>query len=572
MNYFRTLLLLFFCLKLSTGLSQILPPTLDCIRGDTLYWTPENNNCGPFVSTDVFFSPNPAGPYSLLASISDPGATSFHHPAMGDAYYFLQSNYNCPGQTPIPSDTINNLPPAITTLEKVSVQSDGVLVSWYDNMDQKTVAYIIYRSTDQGTLPIDTVFGGLEYLDRSAMAGQKTETYYVLAMDQCGNTGFFDMPHKTVHLTTKVNFCEQYIELNWNNYSGWQNGTESVQIWLGLDGAPLAFEHQVQLTDTLAYVTGIDDNREYCIAISAKENGRDVRSFSNMVCAISDVITPVDQLKIRNVSVNQNGDIDILWNHSSNADIKVLQVLKAGQNEPFVLLQDYSSQRPNSDDVNTTDTDTDVQNQVYEYQIESTDECDETVTSNNFSSILLEVQSDMPEQNDIEWTPFQASGRVLIGYQLCRINESGMSVTLYETEDGPLNFTEIIDPTEGSNSCYVVKAIHTDINSADTLESRSNLACIEPQIGLYIPNAFVPGGVNSIFRPVPTFDNSLINYRMQIFNRWGGLVFESEDINHGWDGRQNGSMLDPGVFFYLVTFEQPGGKTEMRTGTIHLIR
>lgn len=111
MNYFRTLLLLFFCLKLSTGLSQILPPTLDCIRGDTLYWTPENNNCGPFVSTDVFFSPNPAGPYSLLASISDPGATSFHHPAMGDAYYFLQSNYNCPGQTPIPSDTINNLPP-----------------------------------------------------------------------------------------------------------------------------------------------------------------------------------------------------------------------------------------------------------------------------------------------------------------------------------------------------------------------------------------------------------------------------------------------------------------------------
>ena len=109
-------------------------------------------------------------------------------------------------------------------------------------------------------------------------------------MDQCGNTGFFDMPHQTMHLTTEINFCEQYIELNWNNYGIWQNGTQNVQIWLGLDGAPLTFEHQVQLTDTLAYITGIDDGREYCLAMFSKEIGRDVTSFSNTVCAISDVI------------------------------------------------------------------------------------------------------------------------------------------------------------------------------------------------------------------------------------------------------------------------------------------
>lgn len=571
MNYIKVFLLFLSCLALSEGSSQILPPTPDCIRGDTIYWSSASNSCGNFVSTDIFYSNNPAGPFTPLTSITDPNITSFYHPAMGDAYYYLQANHNCPGESPIPSDTINNLPPAITTLEKVTVQQDGVMVTWYDNFDQKTVGYIIYRSTQQGTIPIDTVFGVLQYLDQTALADQKSETYYVLAMDQCGNTGFFDMPHQTIFLSTEVNFCEQYIELNWNNYSGWQNGTESVQIWLGLDGAPLAFEHQVQLTDTLAYITGIDDDRQYCISITAKEIGRDVRAFSNTVCITSDVITPVDQLQIRNVSVNQNGDIEVSWRHNSNADIKTLELQRAVQNDPLGLIHDYSNSRPQQDDVQLEDSEVNTSSEIYYYQLKSMDECEETVISNEFYSVLLRARSGT-EENELSWSPFKATSRVLAGYQVCRIDPNGNETSIYEGSGPELSLTDPIDPTETTEQCYVVKAFHTNASGLDTLVSRSNIACIKPEIGLYVPNAFAPNGVNNVFRPVPTLISAINNYHLQIFNRWGGLVFESGNIDFGWDGRQNGSLLEPGVFFYLITFDQPGGETEQKAGTVHLIR
>lgn len=508
----------------------------------------------------------------LLASVADPNATSYHHPAVGDAYYYLQVNHDCPGLNSIPSDTMNNLPPAVTTLEKVTVQSDGVLVTWYDNMDQKTVAYIIYRSTEQGTMPIDTVFGALQYLDQTAMANARSENYYVLAMDQCGNTGTFDMPHQTIHLTTEVNFCDQYIELNWNNYTGWQNGRENVQIWLGLDGAPLVFEHQVQLSDTLAYITGIDDNREYCIAIVSKENGRDVRSFSNTVCVFSDVITPVDRLEIRNVTVNMAGEIEILWDLNSDADISELYINRGLKNSSLALWEDLSSNLPSSDMVVSVDRAASTQDEVYYYQLETVDNCGTNTTSNEFYSLLLRANSSVPGENQLSWSPFDAQNRTLVGYQLCRIEADGTETSIYESSSGPLNYQDFVSPTDGLDLCYVIKATHMNSSNTDTLVARSNIACLKPQVGLYIPNAFVPAGQNSIFQVYPTVASSLQNFSMQIFNRWGGRVFESRDVNYGWDGNQDGKPLNPGVFFYLVSYDQPDGKSEKRTGTVHLIR
>jgi len=90
MRYFKTFFLLFASFFVSRSFAQILPPQLDCIRGDTIFWTPVVNNCGAFVSTDIFYSASPGGTYNLLIQITDPNVTSFHHPVMGDAYYYLQ--------------------------------------------------------------------------------------------------------------------------------------------------------------------------------------------------------------------------------------------------------------------------------------------------------------------------------------------------------------------------------------------------------------------------------------------------------------------------------------------------
>ena len=72
---------------------------------------------------------------------------------------------------------------------------------------------------------------------------------------------------------------------------------------------------------------------------------------------------------------------------------------------------------------------------------------------------------------------------------------------------------------------------------------------------VYVPNAFSPdfNGYNDYFRP---YSNCVLeNYSMKIFNRWGALVFESADVDTGWDGRFKGKDIGEGVYVYLLEFQ-----------------
>jgi gliding motility-associated-like protein len=72
---------------------------------------------------------------------------------------------------------------------------------------------------------------------------------------------------------------------------------------------------------------------------------------------------------------------------------------------------------------------------------------------------------------------------------------------------------------------------------------------------IFIPNAFTPNGdgLNDTFRAYSRCP--ITYYRMLIYNRWGELLFESHDIEEGWDGRKNGKMCQGDAYVYLITFK-----------------
>jgi len=77
---------------------------------------------------------------------------------------------------------------------------------------------------------------------------------------------------------------------------------------------------------------------------------------------------------------------------------------------------------------------------------------------------------------------------------------------------------------------------------------------IQPDWSIYIPNAFTPNGDgnNDTFLPK---GYGIIDYKMYIFNRWGDMIFESDDISKGWDGKvQNGSgqLCQQDVYVYKI--------------------
>jgi len=88
---------------------------------------------------------------------------------------------------------------------------------------------------------------------------------------------------------------------------------------------------------------------------------------------------------------------------------------------------------------------------------------------------------------------------------------------------------------------------------------------------LDVPNAFTPGrfGQNSIVK-VQGFGISSLIFR--IYNRWGQLVFESNDPNLGWDGNFRGNPQPMDVYAYTVEATFFDGTRTSKKGDITLIR
>jgi gliding motility-associated-like protein len=88
---------------------------------------------------------------------------------------------------------------------------------------------------------------------------------------------------------------------------------------------------------------------------------------------------------------------------------------------------------------------------------------------------------------------------------------------------------------------------------------------------VYIPEAFTPNndGINDVFTLSATGQD---DFEMQIFNRWGEMVFQSQDPTQGWDGRlSDGSPAPSGVYVVRVMLILAGEvfQTEVQELTLY---
>lgn len=88
---------------------------------------------------------------------------------------------------------------------------------------------------------------------------------------------------------------------------------------------------------------------------------------------------------------------------------------------------------------------------------------------------------------------------------------------------------------------------------------------------VYVPNTFTPNGdgVNDVMY---ARSNVILEIDFNIYDRWGQLVFHTDDITKGWDGVFNGKPCNPDVFGYYVKFKCNNGKESFKKGNITLIR
>jgi gliding motility-associated-like protein len=571
------LMLLFGSFFTAIGQAQVAPPDFLCVKGDTLFWDLPTNSCGPFNSYDIYFSINAGGPFSPLAAVTDPAKDFYFHPNPGGEtrYYYLVSNYDCPGQNAPASDTLDNRPPEISPIRKVSVEGGQVLVSWTPSPSPEVLAYVIYRETSIGVVPIDTVYSGTTYLDTQAAPGSQPESYFVNALDGCGNTSIFDAPHNTIFLEYAVNPCNQTIELDWNPYLNWTNGVAGQELWVGVNGAAPSLFTALDAGATAHSFGNVVDGDTYCFFIRAKEQATGEESNANEVCVVADVVRPMKDFYVKNATVTTAGTVEISWGWDTAAEINTVDILQAGQNGAYQVVSSMPAQLPLSPTGTYEDLGSMPGGGKLFYKIQTTDNCDTVVQSTYGSTIFLSGTSLAGNINQLNWTALDIENAGPVSYELYR-SVSGTEAKIASLSAADTAYADAFDPADfgGTSACYYVVAKGTltlPDGSQTSILSRSNTVCVEQPLRIYVPNAFAPNGINQEFRPL-IVPEDVADYELLIFNRYGEQLFVSSAPGDGWGGKKNGKLLPQGVYVYRIKVVQSSGQEELRTGTVLLLR
>lgn len=137
----------------------------------------------------------------------------------------------------------------------------------------------------------------------------------------------------------------------------------------------------------------------------------------------------------------------------------------------------------------------------------------------------------------------------VIGYRLY-YSETNAGIPKEEARfDGRYDTVYNHIPPNTLTGCYYVTAV----DSAGNESVPSVRLCLDECSNYILPNVFSPNndGENDIYRPFRTSYVERVD--MKIFNRWGLLVFETEDPDINWDGKLTGSdqLVSPGVYYYI---------------------
>jgi PKD repeat protein len=132
------------------------------------------------------------------------------------------------------------------------------------------------------------------------------------------------------------------------------------------------------------------------------------------------------------------------------------------------------------------------------------------------------------------------------------------------------------------NTWYTITLTGWTEHNCMAVDSIVNAVFVRGEGRIKYPNVFYPNisgptggnlsGIsnfdNTVFRP---YRDGVVEYHLQIFNRWGELVFETQDLNQGWDGYYKGRLARQGVYVWRVDGKYSNGLPFEKKGDVTLL-
>jgi len=291
-----------------------------------------------------------------------------------------------------------------------------------------------------------------------------------------------------------------------------------------------------------------------------------------------------DWVYLRYATVENNEHVVLTWTVGNDAPISKFKILRSTDDSFYETIGENIQNGDFKPSTFFIDTTADFNAQSYFYKIRVCDSCgvDRLASENIARTIHLSgIPGITGNANDLSWNHYEGWDFGNSGIDFYKIfrkvngTDNGIDDPLFPSETTYLDEVSAFSTSEGVFNYYIVAYEKDGNNGFETFKdfSISNEIEIKQETRAILPNAFTPGRLpDDKFKPILAFID-IDGYSLAIFNKWGQLIFITEDPSgDGWDGKFKGELVPSDSYVYQLKYRTPQGQNLEKMGTVTVIR
>jgi len=576
----QRLLILFLLFKsaLSFGLDKAPEIRRVCMDNNTsmatIFWQKTIDNCSSFNRFNIYYQQNNSGwvLFKKETNINVISADFFVADKNSTWTFKIVAYTGCNGIDSFASNTlaIDQTPPENMGIDSLSFErsSQKLLVGWKSNPSKDTKGYRLYtynNSVNSKIIDTSSTEALLKTFDKS-----NPSELSIASFDSCNLFTPISGSQKAVYLNGKIDTCAKTISLSWNLYMGWPASKQ--YLVLDLNNIGYRISKELTLEETNLTINNITLGDNLCYYIRTEQINSRITSSSNTICFATRKLKVPKFNYISNVTVDNNTAIKIslLSDLDADTDSILLEREVNGLNGYKPLFKYKANEISTSFD--QYDYSANFNSFYYSYRVKTIDKClNQSSISNIGRSIYLTNPFVLKNIWHFTWNTYSGWEKG-IETQEIETSDNRFTWNIFKTESPNVETLKYSEESLTSDSlCFRVINKEELNNNNTSSTSISNIQCIYSIKDFYFPGTINPNSHNNTFR-IYGIGLDKTRAKMEIFNRWGEKIFETTDLETGWDTKLNGELADMGSYIYKSTFYDLRNKYYIKTGTIFIIR
>ena len=204
---------------------------------------------------------------------------------------------------------------------------------------------------------------------------------------------------------------------------------------------------------------------------------------------------------------------------------------------------------------------------AFEYRVSAVNKCGTQIISEVHTNILLKGIQDEDFNSLLNFSNYLGWDNGVLDYTVYG-NDNRNPYSLKEAGVIPGRSVLVVNNPDQYRKCFRVRALELD---GELTTSLSNEVCFYYSPEVYVPNAFSANGDN-LNDGFGVKGVAINEFNIQIFNRWGEKLYESDDIDEKWIPIYRYKDIQMGTYIYVIRYSDFENKVFQKTGTINLLR